>query len=193
MTFLTIDQIQNRRGPLSECEIEIAQAAIDALDALLENWLKRTLVDRIITDERHVVNAIQEDVQFNYGPVKRMISYRLGGYSINSVVSDPYITEFYHDLVFRRGEVYYVTYETDSSQLRSLEPAFRELYMKIVVGTLMQPEEVRYGVISSYSVEGLSINYSTFNSSGTNGDGMSLSKSVGLDLSAFNFLRRRVH
>jgi hypothetical protein len=171
---------------LSNVEVIRAQQDLDAVHEVLEGWLGRTLAnDETVTDERHVAIAEVDKLQFNRRPVKSVVGVRYD-LPTNELITDH--NDHFLEPLIPRGTVYYVTYVVDGGEMAKYTNTLKRVILAAVIHPLLKPDTVRYGVISNYSVEGLSITYNT----PTANDDEAVGVIPGTDLRSLSKLRRRV-
>lgn len=186
-TFVTLTDVDDLlTTPMTDIQCRRAQLDIDSVTEIIEGWLNRKLVDTTILDERHVGTADGEQIKFTWRPVSVMLGIRW------DVDSNPLYTgynDLYDEPIIARGQVYYVSYITDSSRVDEYENTIKRIITNVAINGVLKSDPVRYGVVNSYSVEGTSISY---NGRGSITDPNEVGPIAGTDLSSLSRLRNRV-
>lgn len=152
-----LDRVQEIYGnTLTDVQRARVQLDIDAVTEALQGWLKRKLTDTTITDERHVGVSEIEDFRFDWRPVSAMLGVKWG--TATATLETTY-NDYYHELLVPRDQVYYISYIAKG--LTGYTNTIDRIIINAVMHELLKPDVIRYNVVSSYSVEGLSITYNT--------------------------------
>lgn len=185
--IVTLDDIATEMGTdLTQLQKDRAQADIDAVTQVLEAWLRIKFTETTILDERHYGIAEVEPVRFNWGNPKTMLGIRWD--ELTATLYTEY-NNLWHAQVVPRGQVYYVSYITDASRVADYLAIIKRIIVNAVVPGLLKTDAIRYGIVNSYSVEGLSISYNNSASTGSS-DARSVGPISGTDLSSLSTLRR---
>lgn len=178
--LVTTTDVQNHLNrPLTQLELTRVQLDLDALYSTIEDWSFQKLVSTTVTDEPHVIFHYSQKVVPFY-PARSITGAKVGS---STATLDTSIDQDYLDQGwFREGTRLWLTYVTEDAYVTPYHPALKRVMIDAVLNGILQHDVVRYGVISSYSVEGTSI---TFN------NGRDPSSVVG-SLASVARLRRRV-
>ena len=190
MATVTLDRIEELLGKsLSTTDRARAQLDIDAVYECLSGWMRRKLVETAIVDERHIGVAEFEELRFDWRPVKSVQGVRW-----SSVTSDlvTVYNDFWHELIVPRDAVYYISYTTKADDIAAYAATIERIVANAVIHPLLMADTVRYNVISSYTVEGLSISYNNQGQNTGQANSTDFGPIPGTDLTGLARLRSRV-
>lgn len=156
-TYATLQDVENLLGrPLTSLEQVRAQQDIDSVFALLEGWCNRKFEKTSIVDERHMIRGFNTGLSPRWAPILTFDGIKYGD------PTQPLMTSYngyWENLTFNPNAVVYISYTTDDTEPRHYQPLIRDLITDVAIKGILQPDQIRYGVVNGYSVEGLSIQY----------------------------------
>lgn len=169
---VTVAEIQTLTGrTFTPQETARVQMDLDAVTESLESWCRRKFVPTFIPNERHQMSGVP--LFLHWGEPVGEVDVRYGTTTGDLYTYDA--EEFNSSMVLRYlgyggGNVVYVSYYVDVSRVQHFLAALKSVIIDAVLFKALAPEAVRYGILTSYSVEGLSVSYgSGSNDSGTVG------------------------
>ena len=186
---VTVAEIQTLTGrTFTPQETARVQMDIDAVTESLESWCRRKFVPTFIPNERHQMSGVPlflhwgepvGEVDVRYGTTTGdLYTYDAEGFNSSMVL---------RYLGYGGGNVVYVSYYVDVSRVQHFLAALKSVIIDAVLFKALAPEAVRYGILTSYSVEGLSVSYG----SGSNDSGAVGGVST-VNLTSIAQLRRNV-
>ena len=186
VTVIDIERLTGRT--FSDQETTRVQMDIDAVTESLEGWCRRKFVSTVISNERHQITGSR--LFLHWGDPLGSVTVRYGS---PDAVAYVYDSLDFGDLINLYSLSYggvrtaYLTYTVDASIVEHFRNALKSVIVDAVLFKAMSPAAVRYNVITSYSVEGLSVSYGNPNGQSGSIGGVTL-----VSLSSISALRRSV-
>lgn len=158
MTLVSVSDVTAQMGrALTEAETARVQSDLDAIQATIEQWANVKLESVPIVDEYHRLLYDTDRIVPNY-PALSIQGIKL--YDKSATLDTTYNT-YLDDAYFGVPTVVYLSYTTDDGPIQPFLPIVKNLMIHAVINGLLKPDVVKFGVISGYSVEGTTINYSS--------------------------------
>lgn len=166
---VTVAEIEALTGrTFTPQQVARVQMDIDAVTESLESWCRRKFVPTFIPNEKH--NLTGTPLFLHWGEPIGEVDVRYGTTTGDLYTYDA--EEFraamtLHYFGYGGAGTAYVSYYVDVSLVQHFLSALKSVIIDAVLFKALAPEAVRYGILTSYSVEGLSVSYG----SGSNDSG----------------------
>lgn len=166
--LITVDDITKQyTKPLTTEQNVRLPDDIAMCQQVLEGWARQKFEPVTITDERHRLSGAP--LFLKWGRPDGPVTVKMGSKTANGVTQDllpdEHGTGVWFPMPYRPYA--YITYTVDVSIVQDYLESIKTIITRAVIGSLMRPDIVRFKVINSYSVEGLSIQYNQGASTGT--------------------------
>lgn len=148
--------------PLTDEEAARLTYTLDSIVLTIEGWLHRDIYRRVRTDERHrfyyMANRL---VPFHWPVVEGTMQVKNGPSPDGSVVLDSVGNqgEPWEDFWFSQGDEVWIDYTSGDDENGELAPLYRAVIMDAALASVLSGVLVDSGALSSYSVEGTSIQF----------------------------------
>lgn len=137
---------------------------IETCISQLESWARRKFESVTIYNERHIVSGEPGALFLRWGEPTGNVLVRYGSVSAQPLTytADTWGNAIHSGLnsYYGHGNLNaYITYVVDTTLVDQFASSIKQVVMNSVIKSLLLPDVIRFGAITSYSVEGLSVHY----------------------------------